>query len=863
MDTTLASTLSALAALSLAPAHAQSLPPTYPDPLAIQDVSGAQQCKSLVVEDYDGDGQLDVAMLTHQQARLWVFRGAGRDGLHTPATIFLPTSSNRMEGGDLNGDGLPDLVVTLFTDDVLVLLGNGRGGFSALPVVAVGDHPLDLRVGDLDGDGDQDVVVALYDDSALAFLSNDGSGALTLDHTEPLPSAPRTLDVGLLDGDTSLDVAVGCFGASSELRVLFNDGTGAFPTSTSLFVGGNMDEIEIADFDGDGENDLSWRSYPVSGSQLQISAGDGLGGFAAATILPFVFDNWYRWTSHGDLDNDGDLDFLVSDVFSVFYVLRNDGGGAYTRITEACVYSSQEGRVVDFDADGNLDLVLGGDNLQIFFGDGQAGFTPEPDAVLPRPPGQQIDAADVDGDGNVDVVVGSFSTAESYVTVAFGDGLGGVSALQDVPLGVDGWFASPATTDWDGDGDPDVLVSYDEGIRVLRNDAGALVVLGTFDAGPGDRRLEGADFDGDGLGDVLVAYDDDHRHTIFTSNGDGTFATHHSVPYANRALSTAVAHLDGDGLLDFVIGTSDNGYNNGKIWVWSSTATGYDLEDVFSYSTGIQHLAAGDLDGDGDADLASLLNYQGGGFVFLNDGNAQLTEGDFLSVDGFAQELRVADMDSDGDADVVAFDSHHNAAAAVFSSKGDGTFLPGEASFIGGINYCDVADVNNDGRPDIVAVYADEALVATGLRLMLRTQAPARTYCSTKVNSQGCAPLLTHSGTPSATAGGGFTVAAENVLSNSAGIFFYGKSGRNAVAFQGGTLCIQPPTLRLPGQFSGGTTGCTGTYATDFNAYVAGGVDPALVAGQQVNGQWWSRDTGFAPPNNTNLTNALELILQP
>ncbi len=56
---------------------------------------------------------------------------------------------------------------------------------------------------------------------------------------------------------------------------------------------------------------------------------------------------------------------------------------------------------------------------------------------------------------------------------------------------------------------------------------------------------------------------------------------------------------------------------------------------------------------------------------------------------------------------------------------------------------------------------------------------------------------------------------------------------------------------------------CMGSYSFDFNAWIAGGTDPSLVPGQYVWAQYWSRDLGFPPPNNTGLTNALRFLLCP
>jgi len=135
-------------------------------------------------------------------------------------------------------------------------------------------------------------------------------------------------------------------------------------------------------------------------------------------------------------------------------------------------------------------------------------------------------------------------------------------------------------------------------------------------------------------------------------------------------------------------------------------------------------------------------------------------------------------------------------------------------------------------------------------------------YCTPKTSSSGCVPALSSSGIPSASAGSGFLVQATQIERNRVGVLFYGKNGQASIPFQGGYLCAMSPILRTPPQGSGGATTCAGTFAFDFNQYVALGGDPGLVAGAQVFAQYWFRDPPD-PVSNTGLTGGIEFTLCP
>jgi hypothetical protein len=178
-----------------------------------------------------------------------------------------------------------------------------------------------------------------------------------------------------------------------------------------------------------------------------------------------------------------------------------------------------------------------------------------------------------------------------------------------------------------------------------------------------------------------------------------------------------------------------------------------------------------------------------------------------------------------------------------------GAFESGDCNANGVADWCDIAsgtsaDANANGLPDECECQGGAAPVA---------------YCTAKLNSQFCLPAIGSVGFASASGGSPFLITAINVINQKNGLLFYGYAPQ-AVPFQGGTLCVLQPLRRTPTMNSGGSaagTDCSGTFAFDFAARIASGVDPLIqVVGQRVNAQFWSRDP--QDPFTTNTTDALE-----
>lgn len=136
-------------------------------------------------------------------------------------------------------------------------------------------------------------------------------------------------------------------------------------------------------------------------------------------------------------------------------------------------------------------------------------------------------------------------------------------------------------------------------------------------------------------------------------------------------------------------------------------------------------------------------------------------------------------------------------------------------------------------------------------------------YCTAKLNSLGCEPLISWTGSPTLSGADDFHVSASDVLNNKAGLLFWGYAG-GAQPFAGGLLCVQPPVIRTPLQNSLGsasTSDCSGSFDTYFShAYFAA---KGVQVGDTLYAQFWSRDPGFAAPQNVSLSNAIEFDVRP
>jgi hypothetical protein len=207
---------------------------------------------AIAVADLDGDGKADMVVVRPSAGDVRVFHNQG-DGTFATTDYWVGALSQgfpcALGVGDLDGDGKPDLALTLgLSTQVQVLLNQGNGTFGFPISHTVGGAVLGLAVGDLTGDGRLDLAVAYL--GGLSVLLQQSNGTLTpaFDYAA---ADPRGVALGDMNGDGALDLVA----SGGAVYVLLNKGNGTFAPEVHYPASGEA--LALADLDSDGRLDVA------------------------------------------------------------------------------------------------------------------------------------------------------------------------------------------------------------------------------------------------------------------------------------------------------------------------------------------------------------------------------------------------------------------------------------------------------------------------------------------------------------------------------------------------------------------------------------------------------------------------------
>ncbi len=334
--------------------------------------------RGIAVDDFNADGNLDVAVSGSQASDFSVLLGDGAGGLGPFArSIPVPHGVSILSpAADWTGDGRPDVIageVGNLVTQFWLFVNQADGSFPRQAAGRAGSQIHDLVDGDFNQDGRLDLAVA--SDQGLLF-HGDGQGHFSSGPVLALPGIAEGVGRGDFNEDGLLDL-VFSIPSASQAHVFLANGSGGYVLNRVLGIHDRA--VDVADVDGDGHLDLGFvwgRDGPT------IYFGDGAGNFPSRTFPPYQTGS-PRSVALADLNGDGLLDLSVVGDAPDFRLGRvsvslNTSGRGFS-VREFHVLSRWPQIVEAFDADGDgiLDLACAtqtGSNVRVFRGRGDGTF---------------------------------------------------------------------------------------------------------------------------------------------------------------------------------------------------------------------------------------------------------------------------------------------------------------------------------------------------------------------------------------------------------------------------------------------------------------------------------------------------------
>ncbi len=538
--------------------------------------------------DFDDDGDQDVAIANSLTGVIFIYVNAGDGSFESvildqqrgipglfplPIEIFTGGTPFAIAAGDLDGDEIPELVVSDFLNGLVSIIEAGEtiaaarnGGRGAdIETVSVPAGPVSIALGDIDGDGSTDIVVASIT-ARVSYLLNDGFGQFNDPPVTLLcPGGPVSVALGDVDLLNGLDI-VTANSSGGDVSVFLNDGAGSFPARTDFDVGNDPSGVALGDLDGINGPDLA---VSLRGDNaVEVRFNDGTGTFInSQTIfgIPEATD-----VAIAEIDGAFGPEILATSgvdnsLTVISPALRGGAPGAVFATGKAPVAIATG----DMNNDGRIDVVVANadsDNVSILRNTPPLEIE-EPDARGAFPTDGLLKThatfdtgvdptglvtADFDLDKIPDIVTANFAQNN----VSFLKGLGNGRFAPPVDSSAGPAPALIASGRFNEDDLPDlVVVSPLIGIvRILLNNGDGTFTPSDFDLTEADPTgIVAFDVDFDGEDDVVVANGAPGELRVFLVDDDGTFEDSYDVElYLERLVGISPIDFNQDGVVEIL-----------------------------------------------------------------------------------------------------------------------------------------------------------------------------------------------------------------------------------------------------------------------------------------------------------------------
>jgi hypothetical protein len=561
---------------------------------AATQVTGLSGPVSLAAADLDGDGDVDIAVAQRDANLVTALLNTGTPGATTIAfgssfSVATGTTPQGVTIGDLNADGLPDIVSANVAGGTVTPILNttvvgGSFNLTAFSAAQMGGGAVAVTIADIDGAGQPDIITANSTGNSTSVRLNQtvfgstSAVSLAARTDRSVGSGPSGVVVVDVDGDGRRDIVTGNR-TGSTVSVLFNATAQgfspvSFATAVNQALGVSPTAVAHGDFNGDGRQDLvfahstavrAFANTTTVGSTVTFSfAAQDSGALSNATAVAV-----------GHLNGDGRPDLVVTasgtNQAHVFLNTTTPGSSTLTfsNVSNFGTGSNPQGVVIaDFDKDGRQDFAVsnaGGNTVFVYRADPANNLA---------------------------------STAAFNVIAISSFGVG------SNPRGI-------SAGDLNGDDYPDLAVANRSSntVSILRNDNNGTISFSSATpqaTGLGPQAVKITDATNDGKNDVVSA-----NNSASSIGLSGNTSTPGSNPVFLGGVSTTsptapsgidAADMTGDGRVD--IATSNNGAASGSVFLNTNGTYQVVNRGDFTASTNPTGVVAVDLNGDYKPDLA-------------------------------------------------------------------------------------------------------------------------------------------------------------------------------------------------------------------------------------------------------------------
>lgn len=692
----------------------------------------------LAFGDLDGDGKLDMVVGgADGSSEIAIYRNTvssaniSLNSFASPKTFAVPGLVNLVALGDLDGDGKLDIAIVTQGSDALSIFKNisAPGSFTSNSLAPrvdfpTGSNPNGVFIGDLDGDGRPDIVFGNFYDDTVSIFQN----LIQLSGVPVIVSQPtnQTITAG---SDTLFSVtAVGA--APLFYQWYFNQTNAVFGATNSTLTLTNVQLSDSGLFSVIVSNSIDSATstnailtVTPSLTNVPIILSFNPASAIAGTTLTIIGLNFSGITSN-NVVYFGAVQAAVTSSSPTNLIVSVPTGATYAPITVTV---------------GGLTAFSRMPFVPIFSGIGpvaNSSFAPRVDLNTPSGP-LRVMVADLNRDGKPDLIVAN-STA-GYVSIFQNINTNGSISADSFSLHVDLFVGLPTSgaipytltvADLDGDGRLDIIAinAANNTVSIFRNISSPdAITTNSFatrvdlSGGNAMRGVAVQDLDGDGRPEIITGNQSDGNISIFKNNstiGNFSFAPRVNFAAGNGATIVAIGDLDGDAKPDIAVAN----YSSGTISIFRNlfvagviTNNSFALSVSFAAPATPFGLAFGDMDGDGKLDMvvggannsSQLAVYRNIATIGGITANSFATPVIFAAP-GWVNFIALSDLNGDGRLDIALVTQSPDAFSVFANISTPGSFttasLASRVDFPAGSNPSGVAigDLDGDGRPDVV-----------------------------------------------------------------------------------------------------------------------------------------------------------------